>query len=288
MDVYMRIRAAHPILDRIKVIMVLLVLLILLGKLAQYMEQDSSEGNSNGNSNKNPNRKATIEVLLKTALQPVGSTMYVWGGGWNEMDDAAGMGAVQIGKSPQWELFAKEQDETYDFDEHRYERENGLDCSGYAGWVIYNTFETESGKEGYVTVSTDMAENFAHLGWGTYIKNPKEFLPGDIVSMDGHVWISMGTCADGSVLLVHSSPPGVSVCGTQIEGKDKSIAVRLAEAYMQTYHPKWQELYPNRMVSDAYLKRVSLMRWNRDTMMDAKEMQNLSGEEIVEMLSDVE
>ena len=44
-------------------------------------------------------RKSTLKELLLTALQPVGSTMYVWGGGWNEADTGAGPDAVTIGVS---------------------------------------------------------------------------------------------------------------------------------------------------------------------------------------------
>ena len=129
-----------------------------------------------------------------------------------------------------------------------------------------------------------MAENFAERGWGTLIKNPQQFLPGDIVSMDGHVWISLGTCADGSVLLVHSSPPGVSICGTQLEDGKESIASGIAKEYMSQVHPKWQELYPNRMVSQSYLQNVSVMRWNEETMTDVEEIQKMSGEDVAKMI----
>lgn len=37
----------------------------------------------------------------------------------------------------------------------------GADCTGYAGWAIYNTLETVSGKDGYVIFSTDMAYTLA-------------------------------------------------------------------------------------------------------------------------------
>ena len=97
--------------------------------------------------------------------------------------------------------------------------------------------------------------------------------------MDGHVWICLGTCTDGSVLLVHSSPSGVSVCGTN--GK----AVWVATDYMSKYHVKWQETYPIREVSTAYLENVNLFRWNNSVMQDAKEMQGKSAEEIIRILS---
>ena len=265
----MKIRAKYPILDRIKIIVVLLVVLTLLGRLVVYMEEKSSRI-----------KTSTIETLIHTAVQPVGSTMYIWGGGWDNEDKTSGATSTHIGLYSQWEEFAKKQDSSYDFNNHRYERENGLDCSGYVGWVIYNTFETQSGGEGYVVTSTDMAKNYADRGWGTYIENPTEFLAGDIVSMEGHVWICLGTCADGSVLLVHSSPPGVSVCGTLLKDGTESMAVKLATDYMLEFHPKWQGKYPNRSVSYTYLEQASVLRWNTMTMLDAKELQALSAEEI--------
>ena len=165
------------------------------------------------------------------------------------------------------------------------------------------------GNEGYVTFSTEMAENFAKRGWGRLYKNPKDFLTGDIVSMDGHVWICLGTCDDGSVLLVHSSPPGVSICGTQAPIKHlefsngesententnteyqneisvkKSIAVEFAETFMEAYYPKWQMMYPNRTVSTTYLKDVTVMRWNVETLLDIKKYQEMSGEEVMQFL----
>lgn len=261
----MKIRENHFIRDRMFVIVILLCLLLLLGKLAAYIEHQ---------------KENTIEKFLKTAVEPVGRVMYIWGGGWDEEDEGSSGMAAYIGLSPQWEIFAAEQDESYDFNEHRFERENGLDCSGFVGWVMYNTFETQNGKEGYVLSSTDMARYYAECGYGTFLENPSEFLAGDIVSMEGHVWICLGTCADGSVLLVHSSPPGVSVCGTQKEGDEESIAVSLATSYMEHYHLDWQQKYPNRAVSETYLENVSVMRWNTDVMPDAQTIQHMSAEEM--------
>lgn len=279
----MRIRERHPIFDRIKIFLILLVLLVLIWNLANMVHKETDT-----------DKTATIENLLETALQPVGSTMYIWGGGWDDTDSKAGGTSTRIGLSPQWEAFAKQQDANYDFEKHRFERENGLDCSGYVGWVLYNTFETEEKQLGYVTTSTDLAESLAQRGWGKLIHNPKTFVPGDIVSMEGHVWISLGTCEDGSVLLVHSSPPGVSVCGTpalsQMEKTgnaevEKSKAIILAEDYMTFNHVKWQEKYPNRSVGEKYVENVVVFRWNENIMSDAKEIQDLSAEEILERIS---
>lgn len=279
----MRIREAHAIRDRIKVMLILMALMIAIGMLAHTVRQKEES-----------HKTASIETLLKTALQPVGSTMYIWGGGWDDADNGSGTSSTRLGLSTVWETFSKEQDETYDFENHRFEREKGLDCSGFVGWVLYNTFETREGKTGYVTSSTDMAESLAAKGWGKLIQNPQNFLPGDIVSMEGHVWISLGTCEDGSVLLVHSSPPGVSVCGTpstlqfqmtEESAGGQSMAVTIATEYMGKYHPKWQEKYPNRQVNLSYLENVTLFRWSREIMSDAKKIQEKSAEEMIRILS---
>ncbi|MBQ7954384.1 MAG: hypothetical protein IJ282_01400 [Lachnospiraceae bacterium] len=227
---------------------------------------------------------ATLERLLKIALLPVGDTMYIWGGGWNEEDTGAGPGAVTLGVCPKWAEFAALQDENYNYKEHRYEILKGLDCSGYVGWVVYNLFEKESGKEGYVFKSTETAAKYSELGWGQLLEAPTEFLAGDIVSMKGHVWICLGMCEDGSVVLVHASPPGVSVCGTAPAEGGKSQAVELAKNYMEKYYPNWQEKYPDREVGLKYVTDVSVMRWNEETLSDAKVLQEMSAKEVLKLL----
>lgn len=226
----------------------------------------------------------TLVDFLRTALLPVGNTMYIWGGGWNEEDTGAGTGAVTIGVYPQWAEFATLQDENYNYKEHRYEILNGLDCSGYVGWAVYNLFEKESGNTGYVYKSTETAAEYSGFGWGELLENPAEFLAGDIVSMKGHVWICLGMCEDGSVVLMHASPPGVSICGTVSESGEKSQAVILAEKYMSDYYPEWQRKYPDREVGLKYVTDVSVMRWNEETLPDAKKMQEMSAEEVLQLL----
>ena len=235
-------------------------------------EETETEASDADNSKE---EELSLYHFLENALKPVGNTMYIWGGGWNEEDTGAGVGATYIGLYPKWKDFMNKQDADYDYKQHRYELENGLDCSGFVGWTIYNTFEKENGKEGYVTNAKKMAVYFANKGWGHLIENPKQFLPGDIVSMASHVWICLGTCADGSVLLVHASPPGVSVCGT------KGIAEDLAKEYMSSLHADWQNKYPKREVPHSYIENVTLFRWTKGTMADAEELQSLTGEEMI-------
>jgi len=229
--------------------------------------------------------KQSIANLLLTALQPVGNTMYVWGGGWNEEDDGAGYETRRIGVSPRWKQFAEEQGADYDFKNTRYQIHDGLDCSGYVGWVIYNVFEDCSGRAGYVMPASYMAWEFAGMGWGQYTpaEQVKDWKAGDIMSAKGHVWISMGMCEDGSVLLLHASPPGVILCGTAQTGI-KSIAVLLAEQYMSKYYPGWYERYPECGRDIAYLKKSARMRWNRATLSDNENLTLKSASEVMAWL----
>jgi cell wall-associated NlpC family hydrolase len=227
----------------------------------------------------------SLEAFLRNALLPVGETAYIWGGGWNEEDTAAGPEACSIGVSPNWKVFADGITSDYDTKKTRYQIHDGLDCSGYVGWVVYNTFETEDGKEGYVYSSTKTAETYASFGWGDFLpaKSVQDWRPGDIASMNGHVWISLGTCEDGSVLLVHSSPPGVRLCGTAAS-KGTSEAVKLATEYMKTYYPDWYSRFPDCESKKTYLEGASQMRWNEETFPDCKELQAMSPEELLKLL----
>lgn len=274
----MKIRQEHSVCDRLKLLLILLLLLVFVVAELLWLLSHNTRG-----------KVSTMEHFLQTALEPVGTTMYIWGGGWDSDDNKAGPSSTRIGLSPTWEEYASKQNPSYDFTKHRWERENGLDCSGYVGWVLYNSFETKDGELGYVMSSTDMALTYAKWRFGKGIKNPKEFLPGDIVSMEGHVWISLGTCIDGSVLLVHSSPPGVMVCGTEVSdtggSENKSVAIQLAEEYMSKYYPEWYKRYPNCSKPCAYLENVTLMRWNENTLKGAEVFQKLSGEEVLNYLS---
>ena len=232
-----------------------------------------------------PGRR-TLYNLLLTAKEPLGHTMYVWGGGWNEEDTAAGEEARSIGESPRWREFADMQGRSYNYQNTRYQIHDGLDCSGYVGWVVYNVFENTDGNPGYVEKATGMAESFASNGWGTYVPSyhVTDWKPGDIMSMKGHVWISLGMCEDGSVVLLHASPPGVILNGTRLKGGGKSQAIELAEYYMQTYYPEWYEKYPDCSKENFYLTRSAQMRWNRETLADEEGIAEMTAEEVLELL----
>ena len=207
----------------------------------------------------------TLKNLLNTALEPVGSTLYVYGGGWNEADDGAGVDACTIGLNPQWKKYFLAQDKNYDYTKHRYELGNGLDCSGYIGWTLYNVMESESGRPGYVMSSTQMAKVFSEKGWGRYTEAAKikDYRPGDIMSTKGHVYMALGQCDDGSVVLLHSSPNGVMISGTTtLSGNKNSEGIRLANEYMKKYFPVWYARYPDSSRNAAYLTQYDQMRWD--------------------------
>ena len=233
-------------------------------------------------------REVSLEKFLQTAMAPVGKTMYVWGGGWNEEDTGAGIPAMSIGVSTRWEEFAGQQKENYRFEDTKYQINDGLDCSGYIGWLVYNVFEKENSTDsadGYVFSSTEMAEKFAAMGWGECLPDDdKSWQPGDVCSMPGHVWLSLGTCEDGSVLLVHSSPPGVRLCGTRLPTGEKSDAIRLAEQYMQEYYPEWYAKYPACDVSYNYLTKSKVFRWNEETVTDQENVARMSPREVMKRL----
>lgn len=231
-------------------------------------------------------QKVSVLDFLKIAAQPVGSTMYVWGGGWNEEDTGAGTEAVTLGVSPRWAAFAAEQDSGYDYNTTRYQIHDGLDCSGYVGWAVYNVLETENGGSGYVYASTKIAKTYADLGLGEYIPAEKmtHWAAGDIMSMQGHVWIAVGTCGDGSVLFLHASPPGVMFSGTALPDGSSSQAVALARRIMEQYYPQWYSRYPDCSRPYSYLTDSSAMRWSRDVLADDEELSTMPAEDVAALL----
>ena len=88
-----------------------------------------------------------------------------------------------------------------------------------------------------------MAKYYAGLGWGDYIpkRSVKDYKPGDILSSNcsdcGHVWISLGTCEDGSVVVLHStSNGGVQLSGTvSDEGEYGQLCVPYGEILYGTF-----------------------------------------------------
>lgn len=208
---------------------------------------------------------STVKNFLRTAIAPIGSTMYVWGGGWNKADTAAGKEAKRLGLSSSWRTFASNKNAKYNYKKYRNKIHNGLDCSGYVGWCIYNVCNTMDNQEGYVMKASKQAYTFSEKGWGTYrpAGNIEDYKPGDIMSSSDHVWIAVGQCNDGSVVLLHASPPIVQLSGTATpSGNKNSQAYKLAKKYMKKYYGAWYKKYPNVGRGASYLKKFGQMRWD--------------------------
>lgn len=254
--------------------------------------------------------RQTVCNFLKLAMEPVGAALYVYGGGWNWEDTGSAIHARSIGISQDWVRFFREHNGSYNFrkiypaggfNEYYYA---GLDCSGYVGWVVYNLFHTEDGGEGYVGKATAMAKRFADYGWGDWTQNVpvpdgtagKAMQPGDIMSMRNHVWISLGSCSDGSIVIAHStrsdSFAGQPGGGVQIAAVGYSVsceAYQLANKYMTDYFPDWRARYPVSLEKPGSYLAVKnetggRFRWNDATLTDPEGIRSMSAAEALKLI----
>ena len=258
----------------------------------------------------------TLKNFLSTALTPVGTSLYVYGGSWDWQDVNSSNQSMTIGLSQSWIDFFQSQDANYtykynaDHSESYYPHEQwnqyyyaGIDCSAFVGWSVYNVMNTENStvadSNGYVMSATKQAKNFAQTqGWGTWEQKapfkPEDFKTGDIFSMNGHVWICLGKCDDGSLVILHSTPSdsinGQGGGGVQINGvgdSENCQAVKLAEKYMSQYYPQWWERYHKVYKSfDSYTKYsgkdAGKFSWDlKNTLADPDGYANMSADEIL-------
>lgn len=257
-----------------------------------YSDKMLFEMQDNKIENEQKQVKTSLKNFLKTALMPVGKTMYVWGGGWNKEDTGAGIEAVNIGLSPNWEKFANKQNKNYNYKKTSYQIHDGLDCSGYVGWVIYNIFNDKDGQKGYVMLAEKIAKEFSKQGFGTFTsaKSVKNYRAGDIMSNKYHVYIVIGRCSDGSVVLVHASPPGVQINGTvNSKGQKNSEAKKLADTYMKKYYPSWYAKYPPKTLELSYLKKYDQMRWNigkNGVIQDEERLADMNASQVLKVIFD--
>ncbi len=239
----------------------------------------------------------TLKNFLATALMPVGTTLYVYGGGWNWQDDGASLQATTLGLPESWVQFFQSQDESYRYrsdaaaasyfptggwNQYYYA---GADCSGYLGWAVYNTLETQSGLAGYVGPSTNMAGSLADRGLGALVSD--KMLPGDILSMNGHVYISLGTCPDGSVLILHATPATTGGAGVQLSaiGSGKNCqAYALANQYMNQFYPQWAKRYGHQVLcfSPGSYAPKTQFRWS--ILNDPEGLAAMAPEQILNIL----
>ena len=214
--------------------------------------------------------KRTLKNYLQTAMNPVGTALYVYGGSWDWQDVNSSNQALTIGLPQSWIDFFQRQDANYTYKNsadpaHSYYPHNGwnqyyyagVDCSAYIGWTVYNVMHTKSTtndlSDGYVMSAVKMAKTFAEKGWGTWTRDIKSFKPGDIFSMSGHVWTVLGVCDDGSIVFLHSTPSDSKAGqggGVQLSAlnpnsdNDKNCeAYKLVTKYMTKYYPEWSTRY---------------------------------------------
>ena len=98
-----------------------------------------------------------------------------------------------------------------------------------------------------------MAGALAARGLGRLVRPPCRFLPGDLFSMEGHIWLCVGVCRDESLVIAHSSPtpsrrmgsPGGGVQLSAIpacDSRPRCEALGLARRYMSQFSV-WSRRY---------------------------------------------
>ena len=204
----------------------------------------------------------TVRNFLKNALLPLGNTLYIWGGGHTDAE------AESYGVNAQWKQFFNTQNTTYNYSDHLYEYGKGLDCSGYVGWTAHQVT-----KEYATTTSTGMPAYFARKGWGTCVTGDtsQKFTPGDVVSKSGHVWIVIGQCSDGSVVVIHATPPNIQLGGT--ESSTESInteAIELANKYIKKYYHDNKIRKTKKVLDRSYLTGVNHFTWSGSILSDSE------------------
>jgi len=223
----------------------------------------------------------TLKNFISTAFQPLGTTLYVFGGGWDFQDLGTAYEGRTIGISSNWVKFFDDHNENYTyrdddnktntyypfggFNEYYYA---GLDCSGFVGWSIYNNlYKTSLTDKGFVRSASNIAKNLAENNYGKWMHNvegsnytnpnyillTKELKVGDILSTNGHVMIVLGKCNDGSFIIIHSTPNkskanspggGVQISAVNPNGNNENCeAYKLCEEYTKKYFKKWSERY---------------------------------------------
>lgn len=254
-------------------------------------DESSDEIPDDGESGENrPDEVETVPTLtdfLRAAMEPVGQCLYIYGGGWNEADDGAGIEAMTKGVSPRWKEFFDAHDEWYNYEDYLYNIHDGLDCTGLLGYAAYQVFGDRYSDSGYVFTSGTVGENYLRLFGGTLTPADEtdKHRVGDIMVTNGHVWLSFGECADGSVLILHSSPPNPTFSGTPVPGKQNGLSVSLAERAMTAYAPEAYARYPHNCVRDmSFLTDYDRYTFPESVLPDRDGLREMSADEVVAFL----
>lgn len=229
----------------------------------------------------------TVLKFISTAFIPVGHTMYIYGGGWDITDTKSGKETQSIGESSVWKTFFELQSSSFNYKNFMHCSSLGLDCTGYIGWVIYNTLNTQSGNDGFVYRSDILGYALEKRGLGTVIK--EDDIPlrcGDILfsKKHRHAYIGLGLCDDKSALILHSSPPGVMLSGTATKYKEISNAQKIATEFMHEFHPRWSIKFPDSNRGIDYLSDYLCFRFCDTILPDPDGITFLTPEKILSTL----
>ena len=241
------------------------------------ISQITKVNNKYENPIKNTPGKKTLKNFISTAFQPLGTTLYVFGGGWDFQDVGTSFDGRTIGISKNWIKFFDDQTVNYTYRDDSHKESTyypfngfneyyyaGLDCSGFVGWTLYNTFYKENLKHnGFVQSAKKIAKDLADKKYGKWLHKidnstnlllAKELKVGDIISTPSHVMIVLGKCDDDSFIIIHSTPsdsktgnPGggvqISAVNPKESGSKNCKAYELCLNYTTKYFKKWSERY---------------------------------------------
>ena len=254
----------------------------------------------------------TVKNLIKTALAPVGRTLYVYGGGWNWQDDGSSVAATSVGLFSDWAWQFEIKGADYEYDaadptESYFPNGGfnefwnaGLDCSGYLGWCVYNVLNDRNGGDGFVTASTSFASSLADRGLGTAtagtpVPTLENYKPGDIVSIKGHVFMIIGVCTDGSVVIAHStvtaSRTGHEGGGVQISavGWTKACeAYAIADRFMTENYPEWNARYETDLKDPSVYfpgESGTVFTWSGSVLSDPDSIRSMLPDQVLASVS---
>lgn len=95
----------------------------------------------------------------------------------------------------------------------------------------------------------------------------------------------LGTCSDGSVVIVHATPPVVQISGSVAsDGTYNSQAVTLAKSYMKKYYPDAASKYNLSTADKSYLNGISRFRWSPSVLKDPDGFRNMTASQILKVL----
>lgn len=218
----------------------------------------------------------TAKEFLMHSIEPLGTTLYIFGGGWAYDEECGDTNSMTHGIALSWKEFFDSQNEWFvyknskkkatsyfPFDGKNTHHEKGLDCTGYLGWLFYNTFEKGGSTRNYVYTTSKWLDTFTNdlkLGTkevpeGSFLEISKHLKPTDVVVIDGHAYIVIGKCSDDSIVIIHSSVSnsitgayggGVQLSAINVRSSENKNckAYDLADYYMATYCPEWHKRYP--------------------------------------------